>query len=485
MKTTLAKDDWLMAQQCIGMAWHAVRTDAGPPDEAARFRMQQGQEVHARARDLFPGGAIISGGQSNAAAAAATERQIRGAASATLFEATVLAAPFVARADVLTRLDEGWHLLEVKSSFPDTKEIKDLVDDLAYTTMVFQRAALPVARASLALLKRDYQHGDEVGRLFDIVDKTGDAIARAREFDGVADKTAAAVFDDAPPRPVLSSACRDCAAFDVCLGHGLDHTVLELPGLHAAKLKRLSEKRIVDIALVPDDLGLTDMQVRARRSAVSNQVVVDAKLGRDLAGIEWPCHYLDFETVATVLPLYPERKCHEQVLTQFSIHHRDAADGELRHSEHLADAKRDGERELAQALIAALGASGSVLVYSGFEKTRIKALQARFPDLAGPLAAILERVVDLLQIVKDHVYHPDFRGSFSIKSVLPALVSSLSYDGLAIANGDAAIAAFARMARGEIAGEAAERTRRQLLEYCATDSLAMVRLHDSLLQLAG
>lgn len=93
--------------------------------------------------------------------------------------------------------------------------------------------------------------------------------------------------------------------------------------------------------------------------------------------------------------------------------------------------------------------------------------------------------MNLLPIIPDHVYHPAFRGSFSIKSVLPALVPSLSYAGLEVSDGDTAITHFARMARGEIVGDDVSITRKQLLEYCKLDTLAMVKVHEALVQLAG
>jgi len=157
----------------------------------------------------------------------------------------------------------------------------------------------------------------------------------------------------------------------------------------------------------------------------------------------------------------------------------------VRHSEYLADAGRECQRELAEALIRALGQNGSVVVYSSFERTRIKGLQKLFPDLSEQLQAILDRFVDLFTILADHAYHPDFRGSFSIKKVLPALLPDLSYAGLAIRDGDMAITRFARMARGEVGGDEAEATRRQLLDYCEMDTLAMVRLHEKLVELAS
>jgi hypothetical protein len=465
------------------MAWYAFRDDPQAPEEAARFRMQQGQEVGELARKLYPDGVLVPLFHGERAAQITNQYIAHG--HNTIFEATVATAPFVARADILNRVGNGWHVLEVKSSFSDTPGLSSQIDDLAYTVMVLRRSGLRVSQASLVLLSRQYRFGDNPERLFDVVDVTADALSRADEFAAIADSTATVIFHDEPPGPQLSCGCRVCtAAGDACHRATGVPTVLEIPSLHFKKLQRLSAEGIVAMSEIPDDLELNDRQNRAVKSAVSGQMIVEASLESALTEFIWPCHYLDFETVATVLPLYQGHGCHEQVLTQFSIHHRERIDSEVRHSEYLAEAARDCQRELAVTLIRALGQNGSVVVYSGFERTRIRGLQKLFPDLSEQLQGILDRLVDLLPILADHVYHPEFRGSFSIKKVLPALLPELSYTGLAIQDGEMAITRFARMARGEIVGDEAKATRLQLLDYCEMDTLAMVRLHEKLVELA-
>jgi hypothetical protein len=380
----------------------------------------------------------------------------------------------------------GWHLLEVKSSFSDTKNMKDLVDDLAYTVMVFRRAGVRIVKASLVLLSRNYRFGDPPSSLFEAIDKTSEVQERAEEFDANADGVARILFEDARPAVALVSACRDCESYQRrCLGTGMAHTVLEIPKLHHTKLKRLSQEGIVDISQVPGDLKLNENQQRAKTAMLSGEIVVEPSLGEALDRIQWPVHYLDFETVATVLPLYPEHGCHRQVVTQFSVHRRGRIDAEPWHSEYLADPAKDSERELAEALIESLGVRGSVIVYGTFEKARITALQKLFPDLQTSLQAILDRLVDLERVIEENVYHPEFRGRFSVKEVLPALVPELSYAGLDVKDGDTAITRFARMAKGGITGEDVEAIRSQLLEYCNMDTLAMVRLHEALDRLAA
>lgn len=225
----------------------------------------------------------------------------------------------------------------------------------------------------------------------------------------------------------------------------------------------MSDAGVIDLSRVPNSVELNERQERVRHAALSGNTVVEPSLAGAIRSVEWPCD-LDFETVTTFLPLYPGHGCHQQVLTQFSIHCRESPDGGLSHVDFLAEARRDCQRELAETLIQSLGDRGSIVVYSAFEATRISAPRDAFPELAEGLQLILGRLVDLLPLIRDHVYHPSFGGSFSIKRVLPALVAELSYAELEVADGYTAVARFTRMARGEIYGEEATRTREHLLD---------------------
>ena len=477
------KTDFLTATKCITMGWHQARHESPPLDDAASFRMEQGREVGEFARQLFPDGILVHG--HNELGIAETQRLIANDATKTIFEATFSSGTLTAKADVLNRNGDGWDVIEVKSSFSDSdKAGNEYVDDLAYTVMVLRRAGVTVKNSALLLLSREYRRGDPVDKLFTFLDNTDDVDVRSKTFEDDAGAIAGAIPAEHMPQPVLSSACRKCDFFKtLCLGSRHEHTVRELPGLHHTKFKKLCAGGIVDIADIPTDLKLNELQQRAKAAAESGETFVAADLGHVLAAIEWPCYYLDFETAASTMPLYDGHGCHHQVLTQFSVHHRDSLDAETRHSEFLADAKENQERLLAERLIEVLSTDGAIVVYSHFEKVRIKALIDKFPDLAGPLNAILTRLVDFMKIIKKHVYHPAFAGSFSLKKVVPALeVSDVSYDGLAVADGDNAIAMFARMARGEI--ENVAEARKQLLVYCETDTLVMVKLHEILVGMA-
>ena len=78
------------------------------------------------------------------------------------------------------------------------------------------------------------------------------------------------------------------------------------------------------------------------------------------------------------------------------------------------------------------------------------------------------------------VYHPHFAGSFSLKDVLPALVPELTYEGMAVANGQDAGIAWQSLVKETLDQTERDRIRKALLEYCGKDTLALVRLLETL-----
>ena len=171
---------------------------------------------------------------------------------------------------------------------------------------------------------------------------------------------------------------------------------------------------------------------------------------------------------------------YNQIPTQYSLHIRRRPTGIPEHREYLADSAEDCRREFVELLLADLGTDGNIVVYSNFEKTILTRLQEWYGDLAEPLERVKDRLVDMQAIIKKHVWHPEFRGSTSIKRTLPVLVPDMDYTDLQIANGDHASAAFYNMATRRIGPDEQETTRASLLLYCERDTLAMVKLHGAL-----
>ena len=86
------------------------------------------------------------------------------------------------------------------------------------------------------------------------------------------------------------------------------------------------------------------------------------------------------------------------------------------------------------------------------------------------------------KLVRSYCYHPEFHGSFSLKSVLPALVPGLRYGDLDISDGYLASLAYAKMVLPGTAPERRRWLRDRLLAYCKRDTEALVRLFEALMQ---
>ena len=87
--------------------------------------------------------------------------------------------------------------------------------------------------------------------------------------------------------------------------------------------------------------------------------------------------------------------------------------------------------------------------------------------------------------IRGSYYHPEFHGSFSIKSVLPALVPDLAYDDLEIPEGLAATAAYSQLIAGDVPQSEKAKIRKSLLAYCNRDTEAMVRIYETLVIESG
>jgi predicted RecB family nuclease len=160
---------------------------------------------------------------------------------------------------------------------------------------------------------------------------------------------------------------------------------------------------------------------------------------------------------------------------QFSVHVEPARrGGEFRHFEWLAEGAGDPRPELARALVDALKGAGSIVVYSQpFEEARLRELQEAVPELADELQSIIDRLFDLLPVMRAQVRHPGFEGHFSLKNVAPALVPDLRYDEMEIGDGGTASRTLEAMLLGpKLTATERRRTRQALLAYCEQDTRA-------------
>jgi hypothetical protein len=238
---------------------------------------------------------------------------------------------------------------------------------------------------------------------------------------------------------------------------------------------------VEDIGDIPDSFKMTAIQKRIQASVSTGEEYIDPALKSELNTVTYPLHFLDFETMGSAIPRYAGTKTYQALPFQWSNHILQE-NGRLDHHEYLCHEDKDPREDFARSLLDSLGNRGSIFIYTTYEKMIIRLLAEHLPDYRERLLATLDRFKDLCEITRKYYYHPKFHGSFSLKSVLPALRPEMSYENLAIREGNQASLEYARMIDSATPPAEKNEIRKNLLIYCGQDTLAMVKIRDELLK---
>lgn len=401
-----------------------------------------------------------------------------------LFEATFQYDHVLVRADILERHAKGkWRLIEVKSA----TKIKDhYVYDVAIQRFVLEGCGFKVVPC-LMHLNREYIYDGkqyELEDLFRIHDLTAETAVLMKDVRGLIREQRKVLGQAQPPDIEAGRQCTDpvtCEFYAVCNKPLPEDHIRNLPGLSSTKWDRLKDLGIELIGEIPKGFALTERQKRAWECVKNGRRWFGKGLKDALAGIDYPLYFMDFETLAPALPRFAGMRPYDQMPFQWSVHLQRKSGAALEHHEFLADNADDPRPEFFRSLLQVIGRKGSIVVYSkGFESGCLKNLAQWLPKHEDQIKAIQERLWDLLAVMRANVYHPGFAGTFSLKSVLPALIPEMSYEDMEVSEGSEAGLAWEKMIHGQVDAAERKRLREALLAYCKQDTLAMVRLLEAL-----
>jgi hypothetical protein len=494
MLPTLSKSRFVSGWQCHKQLWLRVHEKDAPElhvDVVLQDRFDQGAEVGTLARGQFPGGVLIDegwregrtrGGSDASPVRVEATRQALDAGAPAVFEATFVEDRVYVAIDVLERTAEGFTLIEVKSS---TKRKDEHIPDIAIQTWVARRAGVDVRRAELMHLNTDFRHPDR-GALFARTDVTAEVEAFQPRIAEMVGEQLAALAGPEPEVPVGTHCWmidRGCPFWGRCFPTDEQHvwTLYRAQTMQKWSLVQQGIRRVLDL---PAGHRFTEIQKRQRLALETGDMIVEPGLREALHAFDGRLGFLDFETIGRAIPVWPDVGPWRAVVVQFSYHEQQP-DGSYHHRAYLAEGPGDPREELALKLLEATAQVERIVMYSSFERTRIRELAGWLPHLAPRLNALEAKLVDLLPVIQQHVYHPRFAGSFSIKQVLNPMVPDLTYNDLAIVDGQAASVAIARLLFVAHKVRDRDQLRRDLLAYCERDTWAMVRLLERLQELGG
>ena len=487
---TLKKATFLSGMYCERRMWweiHDKGCEEMKIDLPTKLLFDQGAEVGELARRQFPGGVLIRRDKEHFLSSFALSRAaVNDPAVGVIYEAGFVARDTMIFADILLRGEKGFTLIEVKQGTSVTEEH---ISDLGIQAVVMREAGVSVNRFELMHLNRECKFPD-LGNLFVREDVTKDVEAKIPEIDLALEHLLPVAKGTSLPQADLGARCtrpRECAFIARCWpAVDADH-IRYLYRLNKDKAVSFEKSGVSRIQDLPDELQLGAIPARQRRCLREGDILVEKRALLDaLSGIIPPVVHIDFETVMFAIPRWNGCRPYDNIPVQMSAHVVDRA-GSARHHSWIAKDTSDPRIGIGPAIVKACEGAETVTAYNAsFEKRCILSVAEMCPEIAPRLRQIAESIVDLLPIVRENLYHKEFRGSFSLKRVLPALVPGVSYDGLAIAEGESASAHLMMMLYRQNSLGAAERAKLEadLLAYCQRDTEAMIALTARLAELA-
>jgi len=459
------------------------RKELAKHSKATEAAFALGHEVGEMAIKLYgqDGGTFIEYNGGNFAGALSQTADLMNSMFRTpVFEATLQHEGVLVREDVLLPVsengDDTWRIVEVKAS---TRLKPEHAQDCAVQAWVHLGAGYPLAGISLAHIDNQFVYegnGDYRGLLVeeDLTEHVFELLPSVPIWVEAAREAVAGPMPEVPVGQHCTSPY-ECPFMDFCWPNDSRYPIAGLGG-GKKQLGIWVMDGYCDICDVPSSEISSETQLRIHRVTEQGAAELLPAARSFVDSLAYPRFYLDFETIGPAIPLWPGTRPYQALPFQWSCH-IERAPGVMEHAEFLDLSGEPPMRTLAGQLIADLETSGPVLMYTSYERGVIEDLAAMFPDLAGALQAIIDRLVDLYPVTKSNYYHPDMLGSWSIKAVLPTIAPDMDYAQLqGIQEGTEASAAYLEAINPSTDDARKEQIRAELLKYCKHDTEAMVRL---------
>ena len=475
----ISKSRFMSGEQCLKrlwLEWHEREAPELEVDPAQQLIFDRGHRVGEAARGYVPGGVLIDAPYYAVEQRLADTQDAIASGASVIYEAAFVADDVFVAVDILERTDAGWVLTEVKS----TNSVKvQHYPDVAVQLYVLLSGGIYVVRVELMHLNRDCRYPN-LDDLFIRRDVTAEAQALLSGIPGkIRDQKIALVRDC--PEVEVGGHCHqpyECPFIGRCWPEQPEDHIGSLYNVGPKSEAKLLAQGVETFGDIPETMDLSAIQRRQVEAVRKGELIVDSGIGGAIAGWQPPIGFVDFETVAPAIPCWDGCGPNAPVPVQFSLH-VERVGGEVSHEAYLAKGHGDPRPEFAQRLVDACGDVPIFLAFnSSFERSRLEELAKAVPKLKAELDAISGRIQDLLPVVRNHVYHPGFGGSFSLKPVVAALFPKLAYDALEVSDGITASGLIEDLLLREDsrAPDRQESLRQDLLRYCERDTWVMVEL---------
>lgn len=465
----LSKTNYIIWRDCKKNAWLKIhKPEVYFAHELSAFEQQiieTGNEVDLLARQLLPTGE---------------------------FQKKFETDGFLAITDIF----HNGSIYEVKA----TNEIdkKTHFHDLTFQYCVLKRAGLEVKTANLIHLNPEYVRKGEIEftKLFMIEDMTEKVEEMSEEV--MEEMKLAREYlekEEEPKGPcdcIYKGRSSHCTTFDYSNPDIPKYGVHDLSriGISKRKLTELIDGNKFRLEDVPEGLELTDIQRNQIWTYLNDRTIISKEsIVEELEKLEFPLYFLDYETFPAAVPRFDGYSPYTQIPFQYSLHVLHSPDAEPEHKDFLYTNSDDPSKAFVESLREHIGPKGSIIVWhKDFECGRNDELAQRIPESKPFFDDIRSRIFDLEIIFKKQYHvHKDYKGSSSIKKVLPVLVPDLSYKELTIREGGSAAEAWNQLTTNDqqLTTDEKDLIIESLRAYCKLDTYAMYAIWKELYKLVN
>ncbi|MBU1046932.1 DUF2779 domain-containing protein [Patescibacteria group bacterium] len=449
--------------------------------------IQDGYDVENKVQEMFPSGVFLDDVDDDILVKKTQDELVK---KGTIFQATFKSdRGLFLKADVFKFNDESgkWDLYEVKSSSEiKTDLMHNHIKDIAFQKMTLEECGVEIGNCYITHLNRDYVRQGELDLsklfIFEEVSKRIEEVSEEVKYqvDSALELLKKDDLKITSCNCLYQSAGQRCDCFAQFNPQVPEYSTAHI--LRGKKLRELIDDNIYDPKDIPEDFALTEPQkIKVQLQKIGRPMIDVSSIRETLEKLEYPLYFLDYETLLKPIPLLDGYNPNSQILFQYSLHvmrEKDTPLEEVEHYEYLANDLESSTKGLVKSLSENIGPRGSVLVwYEPFEKTRNIELGKLHPEYEKFFLNVNDRVYDLMKIFKKDYLMPEFKGSASIKKVLPVLVPELSYKELEVQDGTMAMSAWEEMLNTKDK-ERFEELRKALLKYCELDTWAMVKIFE-------
>jgi hypothetical protein len=486
----LSKSDYMLFLRHPAWLWLKKfdKNKLPPVDAATQAIFDTGHEFEQYAESLFPGGVTL-GFNDYDEYLSLPERTTQALEDGelTIFQGRFEYEQLTFICDVIQVVDgKEVDLIEIKSS---TSAKPEHIVDLAFQMVVLEKCGYSVRNVSVVHVNNQYvrngaidaqaitTHSDVTQQVKDKRDFT------LQKIDEALETMALSECPDASPINAGAGSFGEWLEVYKHFKKPKPGSIYDLFQLDSKTLSNLNNAGIERIQDIPEDFDLKPKQaLQVEATRLGRPIIHNDKIKEFLDSLVFPLYFFDYETLASLVPYFDGLRPYQQLPFQYSLHVLESPDGELKHYEYLHKENSNPAQPLSEALKSHIGDRGSVITWNmGFEKSCNSLIGSLLPEYAEFYDKLNSRIVDLMTPFSSCWYvDADFKGSASIKSVLPVLVPELSYKELGIQEGVSAQRLWMQAVLDGKHDEQKQQILDDLAEYCKLDTLAMVKIYEKL-----